>query len=161
MQPCEKRAILEVKINNMKTGKEGKMKRFSMVVCFLSISAILATSCFADSETITAWGTVQIEGFALGMNNCRACVELSCAPQPVQHNVWHQFEFKDLPCDTRGELVIKIPNPSTEEPVTYHAAYTFRSPERQDEIKSGKIAGYLGDFLYNPVDNTIRRESRY
>ena len=132
-----------------------KTKLITSIVIFLIVSTAHA------ADTVTAWGTLEIKGHALGANVTGAEISLSCAPQSVKRGVWNKFEFHNVACESGCQLTIKLQSPTTGETVTYSASYKFHKPSVLGGHRGKKAAGYLGDFLYDISCNRITYTSRY
>ena len=75
---------------------------FMFAIAFINQSAIAGS-------TVTAWGTLKIEGHAMGFNVTGATITLDCAPTSVKHGVKNKpKEIKLLLCFMSLTMVIAI-----------------------------------------------------
>ncbi len=130
--------------------------RRSYKQCFLFFISILSLSslCMAG-DTITAWGTIKIEGHALGLNVTGAQITLECAPNPVTNIAWNKFSFNNVPTEEGCPLTIEIRSPTTGQNIIYRSSYKFRKAPFLAGVRGKKASGYLGDFLFNLTKNKI------
>ncbi len=136
-------------------------KPIGMLLFFLTLIMFSATTPCLAAGTVTAWGTLQIEGHALGFNVTGAKIILQGAPSPVLQGVRNKFEFHNVPTETPCQLIIEIQSPTTGETVSYRAAYKFSKAPLLAGARGKKASGYLGDFVYVLQSSQIKCNNRY
>ncbi|MFC1875909.1 hypothetical protein ACFL2E_01340 [Thermodesulfobacteriota bacterium] len=137
------------------------MNRISYIGAIIILTVVFTAPFSLAGKTVTAWGTLQIEGHALGFNVTGATITLQCAPNPVIKGFHKKFEFSNVPTGVPCQLIIQIQSPTTGGNVEYRASYKFNKAPLVAGLRGKKVSGYLGDFLYNIQENKIKNTTRY
>jgi hypothetical protein len=141
------------------------------------LMAAIGSFAFAEDETITVWGKLEVEfdgaGFKLPVGTPPG-VEVTLRGNGYEETrdftsidpLTRKFKFQDVPLDEPMRLTI-IHRSATGRTIRWNGLYRFDEPELNviqrtfRAKKARRMAGYTGDFTVDLKARRIIVESRY